>query len=67
MKSDNRDSLKATLVKFVAKTEGVNERSVYRVLNAEQENEKVLDRYMIAKEYVETALVKAAKELVPIN
>lgn len=67
MKNNSRNNLKAHIVKIVAEKEGVTERFVYMVLDGERESQRVLDRYIVTKEYVETAIARAAKILVPIN
>lgn len=61
-----RDSEVATRVKRTAELSGVDVRSVYRVLNGQQHNEKVLGIYMQLQEG-ENLLLQAVKELIPFN
>ena len=61
-----RDSEVATRVKRTAELTGVDVRSVYRVLNGQQQNEKVLGIYMQLQEG-ENLLLQAVKELIPFN
>lgn len=72
---EKRDSLKTILVKTIADKYGITERSVYRVLAGDQENQAVFDDYMNLREeqeqrlaiYQNTPLLNAVKELVPFN
>lgn len=59
-----RDTKRAATIIETAELTGVSTRSVQRVLNAEQENEKVLSIFMTITEE-KRDLLKRVKELVP--
>jgi len=63
-KTKKRDTEKAARILKTARIAGVTPRSVERVLNQEQQNQKVMTIYMELLEG-ENVLVQAVKELVP--
>ena len=64
-KQTNRDTVTAAKVKMVADAKGLSPRSVKRIINGDQKNEKVLDDYMSLDEGI-NLLVQAIKKSVPL-
>jgi len=62
-KTTTRDIERAALINKTADMAGVTTRSVRRVLDGDQKNDKVLDAFMMLEEG-ENLLVQAVKELI---
>lgn len=62
-----RNGLRTHIVKATAAKTGKSINYVYRVIEGSRNNQAVFDTYMILKERAETAIARAAAELVPFD
>ncbi|MFN4248931.1 MAG: hypothetical protein ACK4EY_14485 [Flavipsychrobacter sp.] len=65
-KNKIRNTEQAAIVHKVARLAGVSKRQVYRVINGEQINEKIMTAYMELLEG-EASLLEAVKKAVPFD
>ena len=66
-KTKPRDPVIAARVKRTSELIGVSPRQVYRVIQGEQQNEKIMDTYMFLMEGEENLLIEAVKKAVPFR
>ena len=72
MKSKKRDVIQAAKVKITADAIGVSTRQVNRVIQGENKNDEIIEKFLIVDEAINnlansSALVKAAADLVPFD
>lgn len=65
-KNIKRDSWRAAIVAEVAEMHGVTKRQVYRVINGERDNDKVMASYMTLLEN-KNELLNSVRKIVQFN